>query len=455
MTSTTGVKYLSDTQMRFEVPATVGIKKPRAIELFAGVGGFRLGLGEKWDVVWSNQWEPSTKRQHASDVYVGQFGDEGHVCQDIAEVLKRVRDEETAIPPHDLLVGGFPCQDYSVARTLSQAAGLVGKKGVLWWSINEMLSRYRPRFVLLENVDRLLNSPATQRGRDFAIILASFAQLGYRVQWRIVNAADYGFPQRRRRVFIVAEKTDQVIKDPARCILYDGVLARALPVTTANSREAVDKPMRSFELDGQLDVVSDTFGVGLKSSPFRRAGIMQGGRVHTLDVDPHFEGSRVTLGDILQPDNEVHDSFFVPNAQLPDWSYLKGAKSERRVHQKSGTEYYYAEGAIAFPDPLSKPSRTILTGEGGPSPSRFKHIVETSEGHFRRLTPVEMERLNGFPDDWTKGITDGRRAFLMGNALVVGIVAKIGEELESEFQATRPVPVSYRISEPVVPAYSV
>lgn len=419
-------KYISDTQMRFEVPGREDWIKPRVVELFAGVGGFRLGLGEQWDVVWSNQWEPSTKRQHASDVYIGRFGDAGHVCQDIEEVLQRVRKEETVIPPHELLVGGFPCQDYSVARVLSQAAGLIGKKGVLWWSIHEILSRYRPRFVLLENVDRLLKSPASQRGRDFAIMLASLSQLGYRVQWRVVNAADYGFPQRRRRVFIVGETVNEPLLDPLGIIMNDGILARALPVHDSSIDGGVDNESHHcFDLNDRLDVISETFGRGLNVSPFRRAGMMQGHKVYTADVESSYDGPRINLGDILQPHLEVDESFFIPDGQIMSWSYLKGAKNEPRTHRNSGTEYVYSEGAIAFPDPLDKPSRTILTGEGGPSPSRFKHVIQTPDGRFRRLTPVEMESLNGFPEGWTEGITDGRRAFLMGNALVIGIVAKI------------------------------
>ena len=436
------------------MPSREGRVRPRAIELFAGVGGFRLGLGEQWDVVWSNQWEPSTKRQHASDLYVSHFGDDGHVCQDIDEVLQRVRAEEIAIPAHDLLVGGFPCQDYSVARVLSQAAGLAGKKGVLWWSIHELLSRYQPRFVLLENVDRLLKSPANQRGRDFAIILASLAQLGYRVQWRVINAADYGFPQRRRRVFIVGERTEEPLDDPIGSILKDGVLARALPVIDTNSGRSRDYSIQRFTLNTRLDVVSETFGCGLKVSPFKRAGVMQGSQVHTLDVDASFDGPRINLGDILQPHDEVDETFLIPDSQLSNWSYLKGAKKEPRTHRGSGTEYIYSEGSIAFPDSLDKPSRTILTGEGGPSPSRFKHVIETPDGRLRRLTPVETERLNGFPDGWTEGIPDGRRAFVMGNALVVDIVAKIGAVLQDEVKNSRPSSSLAEKPEPAIAVYS-
>lgn len=403
--------------------------KPRAIELFAGVGGFRYGLRDTWDVVWSNQWEPSTKLQHASNIYVQNFGDDGHVCQDIDDVLKNIRSEETAIPPHDLLVGGFPCQDYSVARTLSHATGLIGKKGVLWWAIHELLSRYLPRLILLENVDRLLKSPADQRGRDFAIILSSLASLGYRVQWRVVNAADYGLPQRRRRVFIVGELTGTRLEEPANLIFKDGILARALPVIQPDIDIFGQVPVPYFDIDDSLENLSEEFGIGTKVSRFRNAGVMQGFQVHTIDVTANFTGSISTLGEILQSPEDVAEELYIPDQQIHEWKYLKGAKKEPRTHRGSGTPYVYAEGAVAFPDPLGKPSRTILTGEGGPSPSRFKHVVETPDGRLRRLTPVEMERLNGFPSDWTKGIPDSRRAFMMGNALMVGIVEKIGYEL--------------------------
>jgi len=428
--------------------------KPRAIELFAGVGGFREGLKDSFDVVWSNQWEPSTKRQDASDIYVSHFSEGEHVCQDIDEVLRRIEEEEMPIPPHDFLVGGFPCQDYSVARVLNQAAGLVGKKGVLWWSIYRLLKRFRPRFLLLENVDRLLKSPATQRGRDFAIMLKSLADLGYRVEWRVVNAADYGFPQRRRRVFIVGELTDLPINDAMKTILDEGILARALPVTKLINDRSRTADMDVFSLDMSLEDISDAFGIDRKVSRFRNAGVMEGSEVHTLDVSPSFDGPWKTLGDILQPQDEVDDSFFIPDSQMKSWKYLKGSKSEPRTHRGSGAEYRYAEGAIAFPDPLDRPSRTILTGEGGISPSRFKHVIEIPDGRLRRLTPIEMERLNGFEDDWTKGVTNGRRAFLMGNALVVGIVAKIGAILKDECSDLSPSNVASQTPEQAIATHS-
>lgn len=413
----------------------------RVAELFAGVGGFRLGLEKSgWRVVWSNQWEPSTKEQHASRCYEARLGSDGHVCVDIEKVVTGQAGE--AIADHELLVGGFPCQDYSVAKPLSQAAGIQGKKGVLWWSIYDVLETKRPPFVLLENVDRLLKSPATQRGRDFAIILSCLAQLGYVAEWRVVNAADYGFPQRRRRVFLYAHLLDHCGYSwkPLRRMYRDGVMARALPVSKAGmssqlEAEAQLAPGPDFEpLDSDPYVVSENFGIGLTKSPFKSAGVMIEGRVWTREVTPVYRGRRMTLGDVVAKTANVPEQFFVPEDRVEQWAYLKGPKSEPRVDKKTGHEYRYSEGGMAFPDPLDRPARTILTGEGGGSASRFKHIIrDPISGRLRRLVPEELEELNGFPRGWTDtGMSDGKRAFMMGNALVVGVVERIGKAIKAE-----------------------
>ncbi|MCF0235158.1 MAG: DNA (cytosine-5-)-methyltransferase [Bacteroidaceae bacterium] len=396
----------------------------RVVELFAGVGGFRVGLeraSDRFRTVWSNQWEPSTKRQDASIVYCQQFGAAGHSNHDIATV------PTADIPAHDLLVGGFPCQDYSVATTLKRSGGIEGKKGVLWWQIYRIIeeSADRPAYLLFENVDRLLRSPANQRGRDFAIILASLADLGYVVEWRVINAAEYGMPQRRRRTYIMAYRADGPmaarIGSPTEWVLETGVMARAFPAEPkAGAR------VNTFAIDGRLDEVSANF-----AGDFDNAGLMVGRQVTTLPTVPIYNGPCITLGQILQPDREVDASFFVDDEQLPKWQYLKGGKKEVRT-TAGGFAYNYSEGAMAFPDSLDKPSRTIITGEGGAGPSRFKHVVCTPSGRYRRLTPIELERLNMFPDRHTEGVSDSRRAFLMGNALVTGIVERIGRVIESE-----------------------
>lgn len=405
------------------------MKKLKVIELFAGVGGFRLGLEQTgtYEVVWSNQWEPSTKLQHASKVYEARFGTENHSNEDIAEV--RI----PSIPDADVLVGGFPCQDYSVATTLQNSKGLIGKKGVLWWSIHRILSEKKnpPKYLILENVDRLLKSPSSQRGRDFAIILKSLDNLGYAVEWRVINAAEYGMPQRRRRVFIMGyHKSTPIYKkllqtDAIGWIRESGICAKAFPVTTPTEKES------TLAIKENLVTLSDHFNLGEKLSPFRNSGVFVDGVVVTVKTRPDFDGPRTVLGDVLQ-NGEVSDAFFISSEDYPKWHYLKGAKKEVRT-AKNGYEYNYSEGGMIFPDALDNASRTIITGEGGKSPSRFKHVVSTKKG-LRRLTPVELERLNMFPDDHTllEGISDAKRAFFMGNALVVGVVQKIGEALAAE-----------------------
>ena len=145
----------------------------RTVELFAGVGGFRLGLeaaSERFKIIWAGQWEPSMQRQYAFECYTAHFGiGDQHICQDI-------RKAKVNIPDHDLLVGGFPCQDYSVMK--KNAKGINGPKGMLWWQIDDILREKRPKYVLLENVDRLIRSPGDQCGRDFSMILRCFYEKG-------------------------------------------------------------------------------------------------------------------------------------------------------------------------------------------------------------------------------------------------------------------------------------
>lgn len=401
------------------------MKKLKVIELFAGVGGFRLGLekSNKFEVVWSNQWEPMTKTQHASMIYETRFGPENHSNVNIEEV------PTSEIPNHDLLCAGFPCQDYSVASTLKNSKGLIGKKGVLWWSIHRILSekKVKPTYLILENVDRLLNSPSTQRGKDFAIILKSLDELGYAVEWRVINAADYGLPQRRRRIFFIGYKKNSKIFKELRdsnkdeWISKKGILAQEFPVENTTEIKTID-----FQND--LVSVSKNFNKGSKKTIFENSGVMVNGEINTVKTVSTYKGKKITLGNILQKDG-VPEEFYISNKDLPAWKYLKGGKKEERT-TKEGFTFTYSEGPVGFPDSLEKPSRTIITSEGGASPSRFRHVVKDGR-KLRRLTPLELERLNMFPDNFTKHpeVSNSKRAFMMGNALVVGVVEKIGKSI--------------------------
>lgn len=415
----------------------------KVVELFAGVGGFRIGLegaSDEFQTIWNNQWEPSTVKQDASLVYQARFGSKGHCNEDINTV------PTDKIPDHDLLVGGFPCQDYSVASTLSRSGGIEGKKGVLWWQIYRILNEKgenRPNYIFFENVDRLLGSPAKQRGRDFAIILASLSNLGYTVEWRVINAADYGMPQRRRRTYIVGYLEESVvcrkIESLEDWVLFEGVMAKAFPFSKKPKSES------NFEIEGSISDISSNFNNAGKDSPFGDAGIMQNRKVYSVDSIPAYDGYRMTLGDNIIDENLIPEDFYIPEEEVARWEYEKGAKKIERK-SKEGYSYTFSEGGMAFPDPLDKPSRTIITGEGGAGASRFKHVIYTPSGRYRRLVPIELERLNMFPDNHTSHpeVSDTRRAFLMGNALVCGIVQQVGKSLyrfiyEKEPVSTHPI----------------
>lgn len=377
-------------------------------ELFAGVGGFRVGLEKSdssWNTVWANQWEPGKKSQHAFDCYVKNFGENrNYINKDIASINKET------IPNHNLLVGGFPCQDYSVAHT--GAEGIEGKKGVLWWQIRDVLEIKQPKFVLLENVDRLLKSPASQRGRDFGVILACFNDLGYSVEWRVINAAEYGFAQRRRRTFIYAYKNStkyfKRIEDES---LEDIVLKNGFFVSEFKISNNTNGKIYDFKYKDIYDV-SDNFKLD-----FKNAGVMRNNKIYTVDVIPQ-ENKPTVLRKIIE-DKEVDEKYYIGNT-LEKWEYLKGAKD---ILRKAGTphEYHFREGAIPFPDSLDKPARTMLTSES--SLNRSTHIIEDPKTKmYRKLTPIETERINGFPDNWTNtGMPESFRYFCMGNALVVRI----------------------------------
>lgn len=415
-------------------------------ELFAGVGGFRLGLeGYKdpsnkvnnlpkagaFKTIWANQWEPpgSPTRQFAANCYRAHFGNDSVVNEDINKVLNEYEQGLRDIPSVDMVVGGFPCQDYSVAKPLSKSGGIEGKKGVLWWDIYKFLkiqldkSPENAEWCLLENVDRLLKSPASQRGRDFAIILSCLASLGYCVEWRVVNSAAYGFSQRRKRVYILARRNANWELSKR---LTSGIMSRAFPFNPVGNISYVDIPKDPFV------ATKDFNSERSKTSPFLDAGVMVDNRVITCKVEEVYKGQFKTLGDVLSPEIEVPENYFVDSSQLYRWEYLKGSKREERTNKHTGQSYFYSEGSMAFPDLLTNPSRTILTGEGGASPSRFKHIIKVGET-YRRLVPDELDQLQGFPKGWTNtGMSDNNRAFCMGNALVVGVVNRIGKEIYKE-----------------------
>lgn len=401
------------------------------IELFAGVGGFRIGLERNggFNVVWGNQWEPSKKVQHAFNCYADRFEGKGiHSNEDISKAKYEV-------PQHDLLVGGFPCQDYSVARSLYGESGIQGKKGVLFWEIMDIVKMRKPTFVLLENVDRLLKSPAKQRGRDFAIMLASFRDAGYIVEWRVINAADYGFAQKRRRVFIFAYReitnyAGEIENFSFQEIIHEkGFFASEFPIKGTSLKH----PASADELPLDILKISDNF-----STTFRNSGIMKKGHYYTEEIIPETLPAK-TLGQVLEEAKQyqtVEEKYYLNENEvgkngkttLQTYEYMKGSKKVERT-SITGHVYTYAEGGMNFPDDLNSPARTMLTSEG--TKNRSTHVVKDPDtNRLRILTPVECELINDFPANWTKGMPDKARYFCMGNALVVGLIEKMGKRIK-------------------------
>lgn len=404
--------------------------KKTICELFAGVGGFRLGfdaLKSGWETVWFSQWEPGKKMQWAHDCYVAHFGDspdkngELHTGDDIATV------DKAAIPDHTLLVGGFPCQDYSVAHTLASSQGIEGKKGVLWWQIRDTIIAKNPPFCLFENVDRLLKSPAKQRGRDFGVILACLAQLGYSVEWRVVNAAEYGAAQRRRRTFIFAYRDDTRYGENIRTVAPESILketgfmAQAFPVSEI-------KDIKEATLPDDIVEVSDTFAFA-----FQPAGYMTQGHIYTTSITVAGENP-ILLGSLLEKCKD--EDYYLTSDRLQKWDYLKGAKKIPRT-AANGHQYVFSEGPVAFPDPWDRPARTMLTSES--TLNRSSHVVaDPGTGRLRILLPEEAEKIQGFPVGWTGCTTSNgkpmprrMRYFCMGNALVVPMITRMGRILDN------------------------
>ena len=402
------------------------------IELFAGVGGFRVGLNNilgfdetgraiengNFNFVWANQWEPSTKTQHAFDCYQLRFGtSENHSNDDISTVNKK------DIPNHSLLCGGFPCQDYSVARSLSKEQGIEGKKGVLWWQIVDILKTKHTPFIFLENVDRLIKSPAKQRGRDFGIMLRCLNDLGYTVEWRVINAAEYGLPQRRRRIYIFAYKNNtkfakSIKKLTAESVFHNnGIFAKAFPI------ENKDEKIKELDITTYKDLVDVTDNFNFI---FENSGLLRNGIVYTRKTLPVKEEPIILKNIVLEdPDKEL----YLNAKEKKKFDELRGSKKIPRV-DAFGHEYFYSEGSMSPFDELEKPGRTMLTSEG--SINRSTHIIKDPvTDKLRILSPIECERLNQFPDNWTNsGMPEKRRYFMMGNALVCGIVRRLGKEIE-------------------------
>lgn len=410
------------------------MEKCRYIELFAGVGGFHVGLdradGDFFKCAMANQWEPDAKDQFAANIYKERFPNDLLINDDVNNISGENLEAE-------LLMGGFPCQNYSVCVNKSKSLGIEGKKGVLWWQVIRLIDemKSKPKYLLLENVDRMIISPSKQRGRDFALILQSLINFGYDIEWRIITASEYGMPQRRKRIFIFAWLRGEIeVDEPTNWLYKSGILAKSFPVKQPEDW-GLWYGLDGFRMTDDLVNLSDNFNKGnLKEHPFENGGVVIDGMIYTDNLTPDYNGPYTTLGDILVKGDDrkyITDEYWVSDEDAKKWEYVKGHKVLERT-TKDGYKWIYNEGGMAYPDYLDRPARTLITSEVSNSPNRFTHIIKDPEtGRLRRLIPLELERIQMFPDHHTEGTTDKKRGFLMGNALVCGIVERVGRELKN------------------------
>ena len=437
------------------------MSKLKVFSMFDGVGGFIVGLHEAnnklnknfFQVTDTNQFEPSRKAQDAFEVGVYNYPKINHSNEDIMQVSSEYFDEMKANGVN-MIVGGFPCQDYSVARSKKHEMGIEGKKGVLFWEIIRAVNHIKPEYLILENVDRLLKSPSKQRGRDFAIMLGAFNQLGYTVEWRVINGADYGAPQRRRRVFFFIYKNDSAfakkhgIKDLLPESFESYIYKKGLFATQFPVEISANKNRFYTEKLSELDAHSEEYIVDISNNftgKVWNTGLMKDGIYYTIDTTPVFEKA-MTLGEVVEKAKEYYvqehgekayqeyiQKYVIQDEdKIKKFQYLRGPKKIERTTEE-GFTYIFSEGGMSETDDLSLPGRTMLTSEG--SVNRSTHFLKESN-QFRLLTPNEAELLQCFPCDWTKykklsdgtvsEVNDRMRYFFMGNALVTSIVERIG-----------------------------
>jgi DNA (cytosine-5)-methyltransferase 1 len=373
--------------------------KPTVLSLFSGVGGFDLGLERAgFRVVGQCDNDPFCNKVLAKHwPGVPRYDDVRSIrkptCRaqadgDCASVDDGRRQAGAGIPDRvDLICGGFPCQDLSVA---GKRAGLSGERSGLWFEFHRVLSELRPTFCLIENVPGLLSS---NEGRDFAIVLNGLGELWPAVGWAVLDSQHFGVPQRRRRVYIV------------------GGPSRASVQQVLSVCEGGDWHPQAGRAPGQD--IARPLGTSATS----------------------FSGQRYDL------DNETY---------LPSLAYSLNAREGKGVAQREGVTTLVAhtpsaDGFDASEDGTGRGTplisvRTAQTSSNGwgINEDGTAYTLDGAEGQavlqrtVRRLTPVECERLQGFPDDWTKlddGTPDGPRYKALGNAVTVPVIEYLGLRL--------------------------
>ena len=370
------------------------------IDLFSGIGGFRLGLERTghYEHVWSNDIN-----EYANKIYTERFGEEGHYSGDIRGVDAR------EIPYHELLCGGFPCQAFSVA---GKRKGFEDTRGTLFFEICRIIEAKRPKLLLLENVKGLLNHDG---GRTFTVILQSLDELGYWVEWQVLNSKYFGVPQNRERVFIVGHLRGRGGRE-------------VFPITGTNG-ETVDE--RELKFLGGID--SPSVKKWVEDGNEYSRNFPQGQRVYdsdglssTLNSQGGGLGAKTGLYTVKETGkNSQSRRVYDPDGLSPTLSAGKRENSTGQAYSHNIIR------PVLTPDRLEKRQNGRRFKENGdPSftlTSPDRHGVMTNNQRIRRLTPTECERLQGFPDGWTEGISDTQRYSCLGNAVTVNVIEFLGK----------------------------
>lgn len=390
--------------------------------LFSGIGGFDLGFQQAGiETLW--QCEIDNKCQQTLATHFPHT--------EIYTDVRAINQPRTV----DVITGGFPCQDLSVA---GRRAGLAGERSGLWFEFRRVLAESKPRWCVIENVPGLLSS---NKGRDFAIVLQGLAELGYGVCWRILDAQFFGVAQRRRRVFIVGSLGDWSCLE----ILFESesLCGNTPPVRTAGQAAPTlfasgAGTSRTASAGSESEFCIPVASFNWKRSPSRAMAIRENA-VDTLDKS---NADGVTIVGVIDSCGPINDDNAAQGNQLivgqVDWRTANA--DDGKVSQTLKTDLAHQGGPIVSTywdgGDVAQVMAPTLTAANDPSRSpqsqeitRQVEAVSASGFGVRRLTPTECERLQGFPDGWTAMHADTVRYRQLGNAVAVPVAKWIGTNI--------------------------
>lgn len=342
------------------------------VSLFAGVGGFDLAMQRQGIKVAASV----EIDKNCNEVLAKHFPDAKQFT-DVTTVKGKELIDAGFNPSSGIITGGFPCQDLSVA---GKRAGLAGSRSGLFWEIARLVEETQTEYFVLENVPGLLSSNG---GKDFGLVIGTMAELGYSVGWRVLDAQYFGVPQRRRRVFIVGRRATS--GSVAEILFKSEGLSRDLaPIKQARE----DLATNTTESFGQTGFAKYTAGVTtLTATTYKRP------EDNVVVTSSSFGGYKEGVGTLRANGGD-----------------LGGGSENLIVFHPS-----YHDGAR-----VQEKTMNTLTSHMGTGGNNVSMVAK--ETNVRRLTPIECERLQGFPDDWTAGQSDTNRYKQMGNAVAVPVV---------------------------------